>query len=136
MANNEKFFKVIGTVESCVSEQKGVSKTNKEWERFKVVLGGNEYDTFDSAYLSMVGVEGEYTYINNEWRDRTGQMHTSRNLIPLPKSVAKPSALPPRQADVDIAETERKILASLARIEAAVDRIEAHAKGVFPEIQV
>jgi len=52
---------ITGTISSCTIKKEGITN-NKAWKIFSVTINGEQFSTFDAAFLDNIGKEGTYEY--------------------------------------------------------------------------
>lgn len=83
---------VIGVIESCDFKSSGMQKDGKTpWQKFAVVINGDNYTTFEAEYTDLVGTEGEWFFKVNEWTDKVGVVHTDKQLFAPRKKPSVPA---------------------------------------------
>ena len=128
---------VIGTVESVTFLSDGKKKDGSVWEKFRVMINGDEFETFEAAFENEIGKEGNYKFSRNTWTDKNGKSHVTKQLIRLQgvrRFSSQPTGHAPTppilsQSDGKVMDEGKVIIAYLQRIEARLARMEDNMQG-------
>ncbi len=86
---NQELESVTGEISSVKQIKTGQSQRTDgsmfDWILFEVVINGQTYRTFETAFQNMIGKSGEWKFKTERRQGRNGQWYESKTLLNFPK---------------------------------------------------